>query len=255
MTDSELLDLNKKGFIPGPSELEEDFLKRVAQTKKTYGEKTPIPSSHWDWARLFLREMFDFEPESLFVFYSNDNLRAWQGAAAWIEKGKIVSIQLRENLRKGSYLKYYKREEILAHEAVHAARSAFNEPQNEEFFAYMTSGQKWHKVLGPILKKPWEIGPFFIAMLMGALFPTCYLAATVWMSMGFFRLIRQHRFLRKASENILPFVGNQKTVRFILFRLTDEEISRFAKGERFDSYRKKQSCLRWRLINLAYPVK
>jgi hypothetical protein len=252
MTDLELLQLNREGFIPGPSESEEDFCNRVALVKKTFEIGEWIPTSHWDWVKICLRQMFDFEPSALPAFYSNESLRLWEGAAAWIEGRRIVSVQLRKTLQQGSYLGIYKREQILAHEAVHAARSAFDEPENEEFFAYMTSEQKWHRVFGPIVKRPWEIWPFFLAMMGGAFFSIAYLCAAIWASIGFYRLIRQHRRLRLAAERILDVVVDKVIARAILFRLTDDEILMFSKGEKIEDYRKKQKCLRWRLICLAY---
>lgn len=252
MTDQELLFFNREGFIPGPSESEEDFSERVLLAKKKFENGNWIPRSDWDWVRLFLGGLFDFEPEYLPAFYSNQSLRAWQGAATWIEGKKIVSIQLRKALKRGSYLFLYTREEILAHEAVHAARSAFCEPENEEFFAYMTSEKKWHRVLGPIVQSPWELWPFFLAMLAGAIFPIFYLIAAIWVSMGFFRLIRRHFRIKRAFRKILKVVDDEKIARAILFRLTDREIALFSADEKIEEYRKKQRCLRWRLISLAY---
>lgn len=252
MTDLELLELNREGFIPGPFEFEEDFSKRVALVKKVFKIGEWIPASHWDWVKVSLGEFFDFEPNSLPAFYSNESLRLWQGAASWVEGKRIVSIQLRKALKRGSYLGIYKREGILAHEAVHAARSAFDEPENEEFFAYMTSEKKWHRVFGPIIRRPWEVWPFFIAMIGGAVFPAAYLGAAILAFIGFYRLIRQHRRLRLAMEKIVDVVIDKRIARAILFRLTDNEILMFSKGENIEDYRKKQRCLRWRLIGLAY---
>ena len=252
MTDQELFSLNKEGFIPGPSESEEDFIQRVASVKKSGQTGQSIPDSHWDWVHASLEEIFDFRPACLFAFYSNKNLTPWQGAASWVEGKKIISIQLRKALERGSYLGLYKREEILAHEAVHAARSGFDEPQNEEFFAYMTSEKKWHRVLGPIVKRPWEVWPFFAAMGAGAFFPFAYLAAAIWAAFGFYRLIRQHRRLSLATKNIFATGLDRASTRAVLFRLTDAEILMFSKGGKIEDYRKRQKCLRWRLIGFYF---
>lgn len=76
----------------------------------------------------------------------------------------------------------------------------------------------------------------------------------MWAAVGFVRLIRQHLRLRRAAEEILEAVGDVKKARVILFRLTDEEIDRFAKGENFEKYAQKQDELRWRLIRLIGDV-
>ncbi len=251
MTDVELLRMNVRGFIPGPSETEEMFLQRAAAVQKRCGEGEQIPRAHLDWVRLHLKELFDFEPECLPVFYSNRSLALWQGAASWIENGKLVSVQLREALRKGSYWGY-RRDEILAHEAVHAARSAFEEPGAEEFFAYMVSEKWWRRACGPMIQRPWEAWPFLFGVTAGMVFPVANLGAAAWVGLGFLRLMRLHRRLRRAGLNLMRVVGDAKRARAILVRLTDREIELLAKGADILAYAARRECLRWRLIRLAY---
>lgn len=236
MTDEELLRLNQEGFIPGPGESEEAFLARVQASRGDH-----VPS---EWVGLHLRQLFDFRPGCLPAFYSNRSLAPWQGAAVWIEGRTVKAVQLRKALKSGSYLGLYNRDEILAHEAVHAARAAFEESVNEEFFAYMTSQKKWRRVLGPIVRRPWEVWPVLLGAVMGAWMPVFYWVTTLWMGWGFVRLIRQHACLRKAAK------GLGKNARAILVRLTDQEIEQLAKGEKL----KAKEELRWRLLRLAYGM-
>jgi hypothetical protein len=142
----------------------------------------------------------------------------------------------------------YSREEILAHEAVHGARSGFDENRCEEFFAYMTSEKKWRRVLGPILQRPWEVWPLFLTLVAGMAWPACYWGATLWMGIGFFRLVRQHAKLNRAAGQILKKTGDARKTRAILFRLTDREIELFAQGKDIEEYSQAQCCLRWRVI-------
>jgi hypothetical protein len=251
LKDSELLLLNAQGFIPGPSESEEDFVKRVANLKEMLEGKEWIPRAHWDWVRNHLKGIFDFEPHSLPAYYSNQGLAFWQGAACWIEEGRVVSVQLKEGLRKGSYWGY-SRSEILAHEAVHAARSAFDEPASEEFFAYLVSEKWWRRAFGPIVRRPLEVWGFFIAMVFGMVFPWANLAGALVVGAGFWRLMRQHHRMRRAGKNLMSAVSDRRVVRAILVRLTDREIDLFSKGVRIAAYADRQECLRWRLIRLAY---
>lgn len=266
MKDEAWLERNREGLIPGPNETEEEFKTRVEETKRRFEKENLIPRGHLEWVQLHLRELFDFQPSFLPISYSNKGLAPWQGAACWVEGRKVVSIQLREALKKGSYLGIYRREEILAHEAVHAARSAFEERKNEEFFAYMTSEAKWRRVLGPILQRPAECWPF-IFLLAGGLVSewislyfdlvdwmggVCFWGALLWVGIGFGRLIRQHWVLRRAGERLLAILKEKKTVRAVLFRLTDEEIDRFARDEKITEYVQNQKCLRWKVLRLAY---
>jgi hypothetical protein len=246
MIDEELLELNSQGLIPGPKESEEDFLSRVRRGM-IREKKDWIPRAHLEWAALHLKEVFD-------IFYSNKSLAPWEGAAAWIENGSVSSIQLRVGFKKGSYLGLYKRDEVIAHEAVHAARCAFNEEKFEEFFAFLVSEKKWRRVLGPFLQRPWEVWPFFICASVGIFLDLAplFCGAVLWASMGFWRLVRRHGQLKRASEALLKVVGEEKKTRAVLFRLTDEEILRFSRGENVIGYAEKQRCLRWRVIRLAY---
>ncbi len=248
MTDQDLLHLDKMGFIPGPDEGEEAFLERVKRTKEQYEKGGWIPEAHWDWVREFLYELFNVKPLYICAFYSNRNLAPWQGAASWIEGKKLSSVQLREGLRKGKIFGY-RREEILAHEAVHGVRSGFDDDESEEFFAYMTSGKKWRRVLGPILRRPWEAWPLLLWMIGGVFWAPFYLFASFWVGVGFFRLIRQHICLKKAADHIDQMTQDNRRTRAILFRLTDEEIQLFSKKRTaIDLFAANKHCLRWRVI-------
>jgi hypothetical protein len=249
MTDAELIRFNERGLIPGPGELEEEFSFRAAEAgKKDRG----IPENHWDWARARLKEIFDFEPRYVSAMYSNKGLAPWQGAASWIEGREIALVQMNERLKSGSLLGLYDRDEILAHEGVHAARSGFDEDGCEEFFAYLVSEKKWLRVLGPIVKRPWEVWPLLIGAALGLVSPWGTLAAALWTGLGFLRLIRQHRTLAKAGNRVFKSVQDRRRARAILFRLTDREIGQLARGMDLEEYAKKQGCLRWRLIRIAY---
>jgi hypothetical protein len=243
MTDWELMALDQDGFVPGPGEDENSFLTRVERVKKNFLEGNWIPESHWSWVREYLGGLFNVKPLYICAFYSNKNLAPWQGAASWIEGRALHSIQLREGMRKGRYLGIYSREEILAHEAVHAARSGFEESRFEEFFAYMTAEKRWRRVLGPLVRRPWEIYPFLIGALAGAVWPACYLLCALWAGIGFWRLIRGHLCLSRAAKRLA-------NPRAVLFRLTDREIEALAKGLDIENYAKGQTCLRWRIIRM-----
>lgn len=251
MDEELLLQYNKAGVIPGSFESEKDFLNRVDHLKKKITE-TDFPPSHWDWVRAYLKELFDIEPCYFSAFYSNRSLAPWQGAAAWFEEGKIATIQLKEALRKGTFLKIYRREEILAHEAIHMARGELQGERFEEFFAYMTSEKKWRRVLGPIVQRPWEVWPLFIFSLLSAFSPLFLFLSALWVGGGFFRLVKNHRTLNRAASKIFAHLLDVQKTRAVLVRLNDEEIVKFSKGENILLYAKKQTCLRWRAIRLAY---
>jgi len=248
MTDEELLDFNSQGFIPGPEESEAAFIQRIENIKFAYTEQESIPPAHWEWGRLRVKELFHFEPVSLKAYYSNKRLAPWQGAACWISENRVCQLQLREGFRKGSYLKFYSRGEILAHESVHAARAAFEEPENEEFFAYATAEYRWRRIFGPIFQRIWEPWLLLIGLILGLFWKIGWVFVTILMIGGFGRLIRRHLRLSKAFKNLMRRVKDVKKARAILFRLTDREIQELSRGIWIDG----DTTLRWRLIRLYF---
>jgi hypothetical protein len=241
MTDEELITLNAKGFIPGPDETEESFCARTREKKEM------LSREQLEWTKEQLQELFDFAPESLDVVYSNKDLAPWQGAACWIEDGR-ARLQLREGFRKGTYLGLYSRDEVLAHEAIHAARVMFNEPENEEFFAYAASTKRWRAVLGPLIKRPWEVWVWATCLTVGIFWEPSLFFAICWTLLGLWRLIRQHARRRSAASTLMQKLQNFKKVRAALFRMTDQEIRTLAQGK----WIKGDESLRWRVIQLVY---
>jgi hypothetical protein len=248
MTDEELLDFNARGFIPGPEESEEAFKHRINAAQRAFSQREPLPKAHWEWVRLHLKGLFQFEPESLIAYYSNQKLAPWQGAACWIGEDRVPLLQLRNGFRKGSYWKLYSRGEILAHEAAHAARAAFDEPENEEFFAYATAARQWRRVLGPIFQRTWEPWLFVASVAVGLFWEIGWVMSAFLTAIGFWRLIRRHWRLSKAANHLMGRLKDIKTVRAVLFRLTDREIRIFSEGQWFEG----DETLRWRLLRLAY---
>lgn len=241
MEDKDLLFYNSQGYIPGPYESEEEFFLRVQENSKDSAS-----DFHDEWTALHLNEIFDFKPSSLNIFYSNKNLAPWQGAACWIDENR-VSLQLRVGFKKGNFL-WYSREEVIAHEAVHAARAAFHEEENEEFFAYLTSSKKWRRVLGPIIKRPFEAWIVFISCFLGVFWEPGFFITALLIGYAFYRLFHQHLRLRRAAHFLMKKIQDVKKVRALLLRLTDREIRTLARSKWIE----KDQSLRWRLIELAY---
>ena len=181
ITDTELKELGQKGFIPGPSETEEIFLKRVNKTKNIYfnPEKVfpqisfedKVTKPQWNWTRCCLINLFDFAPSKLPMFYNDHGLKIFEGAVTHIieeDKVRVPLLQFRKKLKKGFYLGIYSLHEILAHEATHAARIAFDEPVYEEVFAYLTASSSFRKLFGPLVRSPNEALVFF-GVFLGAI--------------------------------------------------------------------------------------
>lgn len=286
-SDEELLALDQKGYLPGPDEDEESFLKRVAALEKLhedpqgfFSESLPFPIKdrvyrhHWDLKRSDVKHIFHICPDWLVSFYQNNKLPFWQGAATWIYEDsendvKLALLQLRKGLKKGKYLGIYELDEIIAHESVHAARMTFDEPVFEEHLAYLTSSSTLRRIFGSLFRKSYEFFLLFLFLmgiflgmsldLLGSvsfaytLFRASYIGMISLFAFGLIRLGYRHIHFLLAYKKI------EKLTVFpfpVMLRLRDREIIHFARSslEEIQKYllQEKEKSLRWRLINLAY---
>jgi hypothetical protein len=286
--DSELVKWNAEGLIPGPGESREAYQKRVEyclNLKKILLEELKPKDalqlnqtregSLLEEATARILPIYGFSASWVPLFFSNDRLMPWQGAATWIFQCEAddpvgAFIQMRKSFwSKDRYLGLYDRGELLAHELCHVGRMAFSEPKYEELLAYSISQRSLTKSLGAIVQSAQE-SHFFLALLLAiialdALFLyygafQAYLDA-MWLKLlplgfifwGLWRLKKRQKTLQNALEKLsLLFNENAQAV---LYRLTDAEIDLFAKSDplQIEEYVRKQDSLRWEAIRLAYP--
>lgn len=256
LNEDELISLNKKGFLPGPAESEQDFLNRVSKLTQHFKGESLQSSS--------LKECFDVDPSWITFEYSNKRLRFWEAGCVNIE-ANCFRMQLRKQFEKnGKYLGYHQ-EEVITHEYSHVARMAYHESKFEEIFAYFLSKgiRKW---LGPLFQTPKEsiiltililisLLPelFFIEGLLWVLFKTTSFA---YLSFLMARLaLRQWQFYKALRKIRSLLIAPDKALAF-LYRLTDAEIIYFSKisREKIRHYTRKQQSLRWLVITGAYPL-
>ncbi len=149
MDDEKLLSFFKRGLIPGPSETEEEFLKRTAASPPlpAWSAIKPLPS-HWGFT-------IDWVP----LIYSKKKLLPWEGALFFDDHIQLHPKLQTQNLFGNTLT------EILHHESIHAARITFHEPRFEEFLAYSTS-RSWKRLIGPLFSRPWEFPLFALALLL-----------------------------------------------------------------------------------------
>jgi hypothetical protein len=202
MSDEELLRLFRRGLIPGPKESEEAFLTRVANSPQ-------LLHSEWQEVSVKTLPVFGCAIDWMPITYSNRRLAWWEGAATWISDTPFI--QLKNRFQKGKYLGY-DRTEILVHEAIHAARIKFNEPQFEEMLAYSLSKKSWKRFLGPLFSYSWQ--PF---LLLLAIFAGYFWISIPLLVLGFSMvgLGWKHYLFRRQGQR-LPFS--------VILCLTDKEI-------------------------------
>ena len=270
-----LVEFNRRGWIPGPEEEKEDFLKRIEQLDHFYSNPPQdidhfLTTRDWTQAHEKLSSLYDMAPDWIVAHYSNRSLSFFQGAATWIsEKGdyRIPLVQLKEKFEEGSLLKMYGKSEVLAHEAVHAARMQFDEPRFEEIFAYKTSPYFWRRFFGPLFESPWEatlfMGLVFLPLIVEVvrlfwfdhpLFGLAPLLPLAFFSYLLLRLLFLRFTLSLAMRRIKAFLQNPLKKWAVALRMKDRELFQFAyrsKETLFDFLKEEQS-LRWQLLKKSY---
>lgn len=259
--------LNQQGWIPGPEEGEEQFLSRVKELKHFFSYPPEdvdkfLTDTDWSGACAITERLYGFSPNWIVAHYSNAKLSFFQGAATWIiaRNGlRIPLIQLKEKFENGSLHKMYLREEVLAHEAVHAARMQFDEPVFEEFFAYKTSPHWWRRIFGPIFERTWEAYLFIILLMIPLaievarffypdiwVFP--YFLPFIFFGLLLLRLIFLHLTLALAMRKMAPFLKDRNKKWAAALFLKDREIFQFA----YSSKPIQQNDFRWKNLSESY---
>lgn len=275
ISSEDLLIYNKQGWLPGPKEGEKEYLQRI---KVLYHFMSYPPSdidqflidTEWQEVHEMLQQGFDVRPDWIVAYYRNRGLNVFEGAATWIlekDQVRIPLVQLKEGFMSGRLWKIYHRDEIVAHEAIHAVRMQFDEPYFEEFFAYKTSPFFFRRVFGPLFQRPWE-STLLIALLffplIGVSLPLFFEEGSLWLFLFWLpivyfgvlllRLITLRSVLALALFRLSSFLKEPKKNWAVALRLTDREVFRFAfqKKKTLEQFMKSEKSLRWKFIQSAY---
>lgn len=278
MLNKELLSTyRKQGFIIGPKETEENFLKRITICTSPFPQEYfPVSSPtvfNKDQVRSLLTRNIQYQHDRyasllatfswLPIFLSNYKLPFWIGGAVWICSKKDVVIpilQLRKHFINPSKINLYLPEEICMHEALHAMRTSFEEPKFEEILAYSTSPNCIHKWLGPLFQTSSESTLFLVLLVLGSLGALFFYVAMVpfFISLVFFilRLHFRHRAMSKCVKNLKKLFSHIDPFTIII-HLTDQEILSFGEfsENELSSFIQSQSCLRWQQIFTLFDPK
>jgi len=254
------LNLNREGIFPGPRETEEEF---AVRTEKIRAEISlpgiPLTQKEWEEAHRITKPVFDIQPTWIPAFYRDQKLSFWEAAATWDFEGRTV-VQLAQK-KKGRFI-LVNWEEVLAHEAAHAARMAFRESRFEEILSYQTSRSSWRKRFGPLFRHPWEAalcagaaGIGWVFGMFGMLTPALIVP---WIPFLFFfvRLQNDRTIFKRCQKKLKPLLLHPEQTLAAALRLTDREIVFFAKAsqEEIIDYirRAKEEELRWKVISSSY---
>jgi len=275
ISNKELERFDALGLIPGPKEEDHAFIKRIEALEHFFSFPPDditdfVTDGDWQEPQNKTRTIFGFSTDWIVAHYSDAKLPFFQGAATWIcEKNgvRIPLIQLKKKLENGRLFRIYNRDEVLAHEAVHAARMQFDEPWFEEIFAYRTSSRFFLRCLGPIFQAPWEtylfLGllfvPLSIEIIRTFFFESklfFYLSAlpAVFFVYSLIRLCIFRGILGLFFRRCIPFFQDPNKKWAVALRLTDTEICQFAFRSKkwIEAYFKKEKSLRWHLLKDKY---
>lgn len=252
MTPEKLKELGAAGWIIGPDESVEGFVKRIdIQSTFSKGKLESIEQNSTVMKQI--QERFQVSPSWIQVRYSNRGLKPWEGAASWItEFGNWI--QLRKRFRKGSFLGY-REDDVIIHEAIHSLRFTFEEPRFEEIIAHAFTKKRWRRYLGPLFSTPNQAYIFLTTLFLTPFAPIIPSAYLLW-RVGV--LMQSQRLFKKALKKIQALFPKTSPYAVIL-RLTDAEIQLFAKQDLKtleDYIQSQKDSLRWQqlLANLKNPL-
>src|SRR5581483_7892061 len=245
----DLIRLNRRGIFLGPAESEIDFFLR-AQSSIVTGAAFPL-----------IEQQFGSVPDWIEVRTESKGLCFWEGAATWIEENSEGRKKCWIQLKDSFLTKFYPKDEVIAHETVHAMRFLFEESRFEEILAYQTSHQRFRRYFGPLFTNPNE-SKLFIATLGASWFVFWFNLLGTYILFVPFLLIAYAIFRLKCSQKIFSAaLCNLKKATCqeplpIALRLTDEEIEAFAEStpEKIRAFAKSEErkSLRWKQLYLSY---
>ncbi len=247
----QLLEWNRRGLIHAPDETDETFFQRCQEAAPI--EQPPRST--------LAQQLFDIDPDWIGVAYENKGLHIWEGGCTWTG-GSQVTLQLNKAFLSREFYFGYTRDEILAHELVHAVRGAFEEPIFEEILAYQTSHSWLRRCLGPLFRSSKEVIFLITSLILYAIAALSdffhiplLISLTTLLAYGLMRLFTAHLSFYRARKKLTK-ITNRKNVLPILLRLTDREIVRFSKMKpaEITTYAQKmaKTTLRWQQIFSAY---
>ncbi len=281
-----LLRLDDNGIFPAPEESLEAFRARLEELSRekealdhALRDEAPVPVL----SDLYVKRSEQIEPDTLAeaagvterlyqfhidwvpgFFLSGEVGWLWGGCAVSEPGRQLPAIFLRRSFQRRRRWFIYRRQELVAHELCHVARTPLNNLRLEEFFAYQTSNSPLRRYLGNCFIGRWDALYFLLPSLLVLAAQICQLyfalPLPVWpfwllVAAGFGWLLGRNHLARRCCRQAQRRLRQAQTARplAVLFRCTDAEIGAIAKlpdGDGVRDYvrRKTQEQLRWQII-------
>lgn len=289
--------LDDHGLLMGPGETVEQFADRlqllsanINQFKSdilesgaidifdTHLEKAgAIPTKDFKPALEKTRDLYDFEIDWVPGFYTNDRMGVlFAGCAFYSTDDYFALFVVRKAFEKNERWLIYSRTELLAHELCHIAHMGFGSVTYEEMFAYQTSPSRFRRVVGGVFRTPLDsyliLGSVMLLAaaqvvnrFVGEMIPLTkppivffVMAVVFCFSVVIGRYTSNLRVIKRARKR-LRVIFEEKIVRAILFRCSDDEIAAIADTPTPDALRTwlqdtAAADIRWQVILQKYPV-
>ncbi|MBX3718245.1 MAG: hypothetical protein KF898_01195 [Parachlamydiales bacterium] len=254
-----LVQLNQSGLFPAPGQSDQVFWAKVDYVSMRSTLGGPLPAT--------LGPM-DVQPCWVPIQSSNEGMHLWEGAVLWQSQTDagfmLPQIQISQRAQR-----FYSKEELIAHEIVHAVRIDFKEEEFEEVLAYASSPKAWRRWIGPFFRNPREATLFIWAMVLSIAMQGVELATGLssgWLLIpwvpallimaGLVRLMLTQRLFRRCLNNLSRAIKDPDQRLAVVLRLSDAEIRSFSRmgpeeiHDFVDKERKEQ--LRWKMLAAAY---
>lgn len=226
-------------------------------------EKNRIPRSGFEASLTLTDELYGFQCDWVPGFFCNPRFSWLFGGCTYSFPPEFFALFIiSAKLRKAKKFLCYDREEILAHELCHVARSGLGAVEFEELIAYQTAKSGFRRVWGGIMHSQWDSLIFLLACLFlvaaQIFLPLLSLPFASWLGWAvfgavvLFYILRQansYRIYKKALANVAAvYQGDERIARKVVFHATDKEIRQLARTK--DARRLLddwQSELRWKI--------
>lgn len=233
---SRYLEWDKRGFFIAPGEAVECYEKRI----QALGASEAVTPS-------ILRQVYGVDPSWVRVEYAKKGLYPWEAGCTWYDD--VPWIQLHKSfLTSDKRFGIYSKEEVLAHEYVHAVRAPLESSRFEELSAYLLSyyAKKgpltlFRAFLGPLFDRPWQVITAFVCFLFAPLIGLLFLGCC------FARLLYTWRQWFLCKKHLLPITDAPLK---LMVRLSDQEIVLFSKlsTKQIAAYIAEQTDFRWTIL-------
>ena len=225
-----ILRADEAGLLMLPGESEAAFRERLRVMEKELAALDSetaalpsVPAAVRERAQQIVAKLYGIVPEWAAALYSTGETGHFSAGVTGLTDNRTPVIFLSGALERKARHRGYTAEETLAHEMVHAARSAFPDSVYEEYFPCQVHASRFRRTAGNFFRS-WHVPVLFFGGLCAAVL---HPAAVVLPLFLLLREMQLRRRIRRAAETLR---GAGLKPEPVLLRLSDREIQRLSGG-------------------------